>query len=179
MAGDQVIQVRPYVRQNGLRFSGYERPLPLIRTARERFDEKWVEDEDGHWIWTAGQRSGYGSFYNGEKSLNAHRAAWELYCGPVPDGLLVLHRCGIKLCVKPLGDAHLYLGTDADNFRDQLRLGERQTHLSEDGARTILLAQSSGLSQRAVARRFSVTHKTVGEIWRGETWPHLQVGGGE
>jgi len=145
---------------------------------RERFNEKWELDaETGCWLWTAGRRNGYGSFYDGHRSLNAHRVAWELYRGPIPEGLHALHRCGVKLCVRPFDD-HLYLGDDADNFRDQLRLGERRSPVGEEKARLILAARGTA-SQRAIARRFGTTHRTVKQIWSGETWPHLQNVGGE
>ena len=78
----------------------------------------------GCWIWMAGlARNGYGQTSENHKTKFAHRMAWKLYRGEIPDGLFVLHKCDIKCCVNP---DHLYLGTQKDNIRDVL---ERMPHV--------------------------------------------------
>jgi hypothetical protein len=72
-----------------------------------------------------GQRSrdGYGHIGAGGKhgkTLNAHKAAWELVHGPVPDGLLVCHACDNPPCCNV---EHLFLGTKSDNAWDCIRKG--------------------------------------------------------
>ena len=76
--------------------------------------------ETGCWIWTGAELKGYGRMVVNGKYLRAHRISWELYRGPIPDGLLVLHHCDVPACVNP---DHLYLGSDLDNMRDRLRRG--------------------------------------------------------
>ena len=71
----------------------------------------------GCWLWLGPTNRGYGSlWYSWIKSL-AHRVSWELFRGPIPDGLYVLHKCDIKCCVNP---DHLYVGTQADNIQDTM-----------------------------------------------------------
>jgi hypothetical protein len=48
--------------------------------------------------------------------MPAARAFWMLSHGLVPLGAQVLHRCDNSFCVNP---EHLYLGTNADNRKDQ------------------------------------------------------------
>jgi hypothetical protein len=62
----------------------------------------------------------YGQFVMNGKSMLAHRASYELFVGPIPEGMLVLHTCDLPLCVKP---QHLWLGTQAENMRDAIRKG--------------------------------------------------------
>lgn len=97
----------------------------------ERFWAK-VRRGDGCWEWQAAIRSGsgYGVFQLGVgKQAPAHRVAWTLTRGEIPEGLWVLHHCDNRRCVNP---DHLYLGTAKDNCRDRevRRRGKnsRKTH---------------------------------------------------
>ena len=76
-------------------------------------------------------RDGYGTFESGYKTVRAHRVAWELAHGPIPDGLHVLHKCDNPPCVQ---DEHLFLGTEADNAADRDAKG-RQASGDRNGAR--------------------------------------------
>lgn len=83
----------------------------------ERFWSK-VDCGDGCWEWTAARhRSGYGVFQLGVgRQISAHRQAWVLARGAIPEGLWVLHHCDNRGCVRP---EHLYVGTPGDNARDR------------------------------------------------------------
>jgi hypothetical protein len=73
-------------------------------------------DDDDCWPWL-GQtnRAGYGAIvsagHNGKK-LQAHRVAYELLVGPIPEGLVIDHLCRNPSCVNP---AHMEPVTNADN----------------------------------------------------------------
>lgn len=74
-------------------------------------------------------RWGYGTIGVDGKSILAHRFSYELYIGPIPEGLLVCHHCDQPLCQNP---RHLFLGTNFDNMADKTRKGrhhsQRKTH---------------------------------------------------
>lgn len=71
------------------------------------------------------------------KLLKAHRVAWELANGPIPAGLMVLHRCDHPWCVDV---AHLFLGTAADNSADMVAKGRQARGAKLSAARFRRLA---------------------------------------
>lgn len=101
---------------------------PFIRL----FSSFLENQKTGCWLWTGHKyKNGYGAIKAFGKMCLAHRLAFELYNGPIPDGLEVLHSCDIKECINP---DHLRLGTHSDNMREAgerglMRSGEAH-HLS-------------------------------------------------
>ena len=78
------------------------------------------------WLWT-GQldKDGYGMVMINYRSWKASRAAWHLLVGPIPEGMLVLHKCDVRACCNP---DHLWLGTQSDNIRDMDSKGRRRKY---------------------------------------------------
>lgn len=80
-----------------------------------------LEDKDKCWIWTgATTGKGYGQIVIKYKKYKAHRIAWEVTYGPVPEGLKVLHTCDNPPCCNP---KHLFVGTQKDNMIDASNKG--------------------------------------------------------
>lgn len=136
----------------------------LDASSAERF---WAKvspaDDEGHQWWLGAidrnrqgpsarpGRGGYGRFSSGRAAdggavvASAHRYAWLLEYGPIPEGFVVRHVCDEPICL-----AHLELGTVADNNSDTSRRGRAA------GARRAQQLDSRGAAGRSMAIRAAV-----------------------
>lgn len=135
------------------------------------------------WIWTGARTdSGYGRIKVNGRYHRAHRVSYEMYIGPVPEGLFVCHHCDVPECVNP---THLFAGTPTDNMRDarskdRLRgleqPGEknRSAKLTEDAVIEMRgLRADGGITVTELAKRFGVTHGQVSKILARKKWAHV------
>jgi hypothetical protein len=92
---------------------------------------------DECWLWQRRLKEfGHGQTnWHGKHSTSAHRVAWELTHGPIPEGLWVLHRCDVPACCNP---AHLFLGTHADNVRDMMAKRRHATQAAPELRRLVV-----------------------------------------
>jgi len=150
-------------------------PQCWTRHEKERF-EKYIEriPFSGCWIWLASVRKGsrdnlfYGCAWNGSRNVRAHRYAHELYIGPITDGLNVLHRCDVSLCVNP---SHLFLGTSADNTMDCARKGRLYApRLSIDAVRDIRARHLAGVSQKALRIEYGISKTLISQVVLRQIW---------
>jgi hypothetical protein len=139
------------------------------------------------WQWQRARfRTGYGALREPKigTTLLAHRVAWTLTRGAIPDGFHVLHRCDNRPCCNP---AHLFLGTDADNVRDMDSKGRRRNgpRYGEANSSTKLTdAQvaamraeyaAGGATHRGLAEKYGVSRGNVAFILSGKTRRSLSV----
>lgn len=85
-------------------------------TTEDRFWSKVAPAEaDECWLWNGYRKpDGYGSFVLDSRPQQAHRVAWTLLRGDIPDGLHIDHLCLTPACVNPW---HMELVTNAENAR--------------------------------------------------------------
>lgn len=153
------------------------RGLLLTPTMEERFWAKVDKSSgpDACWPWTDHRdRSGYGRFHETGKRQQdmAHRSAWRIAHGPIPDGLQVLHRCDNPPCVNP---AHLFLGDCADNARDKVAKGRvgatpYRPRLTPETVREIRRRRALGETIPVIAQATSQREMTVWNIVWGNTY---------
>lgn len=122
-------------------------------------------------------KKGYGYIsFNGRK-WPANRFSWMIHNGPIPDNLLVCHRCDNPACVRV---DHLFLGTVKDNAQDKIikgRSGVRSgfesklTKITFEDAVNVVRLAASGVRQFKIAQRFSITSSLVSRILNGQFAP--------
>jgi len=153
----------------------------MRRPLRERFLEK-VRKTSTCWEWAGTKSCGYARIeeptgVRPSRTLGAHRVAYELFVGPIPEGKHILHHCDNPGCVNP---EHLFLGTQADNVKDSVAKG-RQARGERNGSAKLTQQQvqeirdqyqprSHEFGSYALARRYDVDQSNIILIVHGETW---------
>lgn len=154
----------------------------------DRFHTKYVVDAaTGCWNWTgAKEEKGYGVINGGGNrgpTVRAHRYAYELFIGHIPEGdgyhgTCVCHRCDNAGCVNP---EHLFIGTVAENNADMDRKGRRvngqlrgsrhpMAKLTDENVAQILASLKPG---SALAEQYGVTASIISGIRHQKTWTHI------
>lgn len=128
----------------------------------QRFWAK-VKKTDLCWIWQGATSAGYGHFSVKNKRGLAHRFAYELLVGPIPDGLQLDHLCRNRLCVNP---DHLEPVTQAENCRRG-----KSTKLTPEKVRLIRASTGSNLD---LARRFDISASVICRVRSGERWADVR-----
>lgn len=119
------------------------------------------------WMGPVGNH-GYGNFHYNKTLYLTHRAAYEIFKGPIPDGMMVCHTCDVKICINP---EHLFLGTSFDNMADMARKGRQSRKLTDEDVRQI--RSIVGVSYAQIGRLYGVTEVMARNIRLGKWWRHL------
>src|SRR6266480_4259989 len=110
-----------------------------MSTLKDRLLSKVQLCEDGcHEFVGARSDKAYGMMKVGGRKVYAHRVAYELFIGPIPKGMHVLHKCDFRRCCNP---EHLFLGSRGDNIADMVAKGR---HAQEErNGKAILTAREA------------------------------------
>ena len=125
---------------------------------------------DDCWEWQGIQQRGYGRF--GQRK--AHRIAWELRNGPIPEGAFLLHSCDNGVCINP---AHLREGDAYDNAQDakarkRTAAGAKngRSKLTVEDAVKIRAARRAGVPVSELVLEYGVSQPTINNILSGRRW---------
>lgn len=143
----------------------------------ERFWKKVsIAGPDECWPWIGARNSyGHGEFWRRDQTQGmAHRFAWEIKNGPIPDGMVVCHRCDNPPCCNV---RHLFLGRPADNSADMTAKGRQsrgEAHpVSKLSEQDVLSIRSSTESGVLLGARFGISSVQVSNIRRRKQWVHI------
>ncbi len=158
--------------------------LKLMRGMKENSKGCWIMNKYIHE--SPGGSPPYGKLclqHKGKKyDFYAHRLAYYLFKGEVPQGVLVLHKCpggGNSLCINP---DHLKLGDHSENYKDCQNAGREnrpkgskhpKAKLCEGDIRKIFVLDFMGFTQTQIGRLFDVPHTAIGRVLRNEGWRHV------
>lgn len=138
---------------------------------------------DACWPWVGGtfHSFGYGVMKFNGKNHGAHRIAYELSNGPIPNGLCVCHACDNPPCCNPV---HLWVGTNVENTADRNSKGRNargekvrsgtyyfgSDHWSNIKPERVARGERQGLSRltedsvREIRRRYAQESVTLAEL---------------
>lgn len=151
---------------------------PLIKKFFERIEKR----PNGCWIWIGSlDTKHYGRIKHLGKSTKAHRVAWQIYRGEIPNEMAVCHNCpngDNPSCVNP---SHLFLGTRAENTKDAMIKGSlchgskcHKAKLNENDVALIrTMFRTNTATRIELAKRFGVSAVSISYIINGKTWKHV------
>ena len=128
---------------------------------------------EGCWEWMGNLvTNGYGRVGCNNLFYSTHRLSYELAYGPIPDGMLVCHKCDNRKCVRP---NHLFLGTTQDNVDDKMRKGRhvagKHSVLTKEKVQAIISEYVPGeVTYATLGEKYGVSPSTIWKVIKGKSW---------
>lgn len=133
-----------------------------------------LNQETGCLEWTRHvNQNGYGTVKHKRKTYPAHRFAWIQKYGPVPDGMVICHKCDNRKCINV---DHLFIGTTLDNVRDKINKGRLRVAEGEQSGTSKLTAKQieqivlDSRPQTLIAKDHGVSQATISLVKQRKNW---------
>jgi len=112
-------------------------------------------------------KDGYQKAKYNKRLQGVHRIVWQLCYGPIPEGMVIGHKCNNPGCVNP---EHLYLTTAAQNSSDAKRDGLYRKGMDHPKCRWtdqqilhMMCRYDNGETQQSIANDFNVKQTRISE----------------
>lgn len=139
------------------------------------FSRVEVRKQPKCWIYKASiNYDKYPSFSLHNKTVAGHRFCYEVFNGPIPENMVIRHKCDNVKCVNPY---HLETGTHQDNMLD--RLVRNRTPRGVKNGRAVLNEQNvmdivaDNRTYKEIAMEYNVCPDTIKNIHHGRSWSHV------
>lgn len=152
---------------------------PTLQEWRDKINEIKIVTPSGCWECNFKPKSnGYVAIGIKGSVKSAHRAAYEVFVGEIPNGLLACHKCDNRKCFNP---EHIFIGTYKDNMQDA-SLKKRTLHgfknkmarLSPEDFVKLRELRLSGLSYRKCANRLGISTCAAWKFLVGDSYKYDQ-----
>jgi hypothetical protein len=135
------------------------------------------EPNSGCILWMAKVTpSGHGMLAWHRQGRMAHRLAWTVHKGPIPEGICVCHKCDVPSCINV---DHLFLGSTQDNTADKMRKGRHRSPKGSDHGRSkltneqVIAIREDPRDMGRIAWEYGVSVASISLIRRRRIWKHL------
>lgn len=158
----------------------------MMQNVAERLQAHSHVAETGCRLWDGAVVRRYGAIQVDGKLRRAHRVAYELANGPIPEGMYVCHSCDNPLCIEA---SHLWLGTADDNAKDCIAKGRTtkgrmtgpvkigvdspRAKLNDAAVAAIRARHAGGDSAAVLAREYGVATSTIHRAVSRKFWTHV------
>lgn len=135
-----------------------------------------MNSPNGCWEWKGpfNNKDSYGVFDFNKTTAYAHRRVYQLFKGPIPEGLMIRHKCNNRPCVNP---DHLLTGTALENKQDSIIAGTIALGERVGGSKLknyqVLDIYGSNANGPELAKKHGVSKSLIYDIKNGRVWSHL------
>jgi HNH endonuclease len=129
------------------------------------WDKVSPEPNSGCWLWMGAKiPTGYGKFRNGSRAMLAHRHAYLVMVGSIPDELVCDHMCHVRSCCNP---SHIRIVTQQENVNNTSTAGvEAQRKAGAiNGRNNARLTQAQVRDIRTLYAARTHTQAELGELF--------------